>query len=59
MFIHILIYTPVEITYNVFLSGLLLFTTKELSPDSLTAMLTNTKELQGTFYLSSRKRDYN
>ena len=56
IYIYMLIYTPVEITYNVFLSDLLLFTTKELFPDSVTApMLTNTKELQGTMFYTLAK----
>ena len=62
MYIYILIYTPVEITYNVFLSGLLLFTTKELSRSRLNDC--NAYQYQGVtrnvLYSgenSSRKRD--
>ena len=40
------IYTLVEFIYNVFLLDPLLFTTKELSPDSVTATLSNTKVLK-------------
>ena len=51
------IYTPVEIIYSVFLLDFLLFTEKELSPDSVTATLSNTKAvtLQGTVFCNLEK----
>ena len=49
------IYTPVEIICNVFLLDFLLFTAKELSPDSVTATLSNTKVLQGTMFCTLEK----
>ena len=45
------IYTPVEFIYIMFLLlDPLLFTTEELSPDSVTATLSNTKVLKETVF---------
>ena len=49
------IYTPVEFMYNVFLLDLLLFTKKELSPDSVTTTLSNTKVLEETVFCTLQK----